>query len=240
MTPAELASVLADAAPAPVDVRLAADPSRADFVCAAALRARVPDRRRFAERLAELLLGCDEVAEVRVAGPGFLDIRVTDAALVRAADSLLDRAPAVAQVGPVGAWAALAREAGPDVALLVRALDPGADPARVDRERVLRRTQDNPVFRVLHAYAHAALIERSPSPPDRGAQTARRPVRVRVAEVAGPACDTRFRTGRRLSGLADAFLALVARADAAPLAAPVRAALGRDLGRLGIEPPHRI
>jgi len=163
---------------------LAADPGvarersgRGEYATAVALRTAgtvgvAP--RELARWLADALAGRPEVAEVKVAGPGFVNLRITAAA----------RAALVAEVLAAGAaygrdaGAAAVEEAVANVVLpdeLVAAV--GVEAARyallrspsrtvVDVDLLRRRTSDNPLFRVQ--YAHARLVSLARNAADLG------------------------------------------------------------------------
>jgi arginyl-tRNA synthetase len=178
--------------------------------------------RELADWLADALGGRPEVADVEVAGPGFVNLRITAAA--RAA--LVAEALAAGEAYGRGAGAAAVQEAAASVVLpdgLVAAVgaeaaryallrSPGRTVGNVDVLR--RRTPDNPLFRVQYAHARLASLARGAADLGMTAGTAlaslTHPCEAELAHRIGEFPDA-VRTGashrvaRHLEALADAF-----------------------------------
>lgn len=255
------------ALPADAGVERPRDPARGEYATSVALRTAgrvgVPPR-ELAGWLADALLRRPEVAGAEVAGPGFLNLRMT-------ADG---RSALVAQVlaGDGELHGAATVEAATD--LLVRAAPAGlvaavgADAARYALVRGTavdsRRTLDNPLFRIQYAHARAAALIRNAAGLgiDVGADVA--PLAdPREAELvwaighfpAVVATGEPGRVARHLEALADASFAVhdscpvlpVGDADVTDLhrarlalAVAARRVLANGLGLLGIGAPERI
>jgi arginyl-tRNA synthetase len=261
-----------DGAALPVDAGVGRprDPAHGEYATAVALRA-APGAgvapRELAGWLADALARRPEVTDARVAGPGFVNLRLTAGG----------RAAVVAEVlagGEVDGTAVAAAAA--DVAVpgdLVAAV--GADVARYavlrapdrtvhDVALLARRVPENPAFRVR--YAHARLLALARNAADLGVATGPDPgLLTRPCEIELVRCVAGFpavvRTGvphrlaRHLEALADAALDVndscpvlpkgdeeVADLHRARLAAVVaaRRVLANGLGLLGVTAPERI
>jgi arginyl-tRNA synthetase len=125
--------------------------------------------RELAGWLADALVAQPEVVDAEVAGPGFLNLRIT----AEARGALVAEVLAAGDAYGRGAGAAAVEEAAKEVALpddLVEAV--GTDAARyallrspsrtaVDLVLLGRRTVDNPVFLVQYAHARLASLARN-------------------------------------------------------------------------------
>ena len=255
------------ALPADPGVERPRNPAHGEYATSVALRTagRVGVApRELAGWLADALVRRPEVAGAEVAGPGFLNLRMTAdgrsalVAEVLAADDDLEGATAVEAAADL-----LVRTAP---AGLVHAV--GADVARyslVSRRPVdVRRTIDNPLFRVQYAHARAASLARN------AAQLG-----IEVTTDLGPLADPLegelvcaighfpavvasgepYRVARHLEALAGAFFDVhdacpvlpVGDADVTDLhrarlalVVAVRRVLANGLGLLGVSAPERI
>ena len=255
------------ALPANAGIERPRNPAHGEYATSVALR--TAGRAGVAARdlagwLADALVRRPEVAGAEVAGPGFLNLRMTAdgrsalVAEVLAADDDLEGATAVEAAADL-----LVRTAP---AGLVHAV--GADVARyslVSRRPVdVRRTIDNPLFRVQYAHARAASLARN------AAQLG-----IEVTTDLGPLADPLegelvcaighfpaavasgepYRVARQLEALAGAFFDVhdacpvlpVGDADATDLhrarlalVVAVRRVLANGLGLLGVSAPERI
>jgi arginyl-tRNA synthetase len=178
----------ADALPASIDLVRPRDPEHGDFSTSVALRSAgrlgvAPAR--LAGWLAEGLRGVAGVAGAEVAGPGFVNVRLTAEArgaqvarVLAAGDGYgaagaeavfaellarLDEQREVRRVrvpGGVLTLSELAAEVGPDAArYAVLRCPPGGRP-RIDPALLTRYSGDNPVFAVQHGHARLCSIAR--------------------------------------------------------------------------------
>jgi arginyl-tRNA synthetase len=172
--------------------------------------------------LADALAGRPEVAEVEVAGPGFLNLRITAAtraalvAEVLTADEAYGRGVGAAAVEEAAARVVLPDELAAAVGVEAARYSLLRSPSRTapDVDLLRRRTPDNPLFRVQ--YAHARLVALARNAADLGVTTG-----TALASLTHP-CEAELmyrigefpdavRTGephrvaRHLEALADAF-----------------------------------
>ena len=245
--------------PADAGIGCPRDPAQGEYATTIALRAAdVPSR-----DLADTLRRRPEVAEVKVAGPGFVNLWLTaagraavvaetvrddpDGARMRAAAERTSvPADLVAAAGRDVARYAVLRGTTPDVALLAR------------------RVPENPAFRVQYAHARLAALARGAADlgvavgPDPGLLTHPHEIELVRCLAAFPAI---VRTGlphrltRHLEALADAVLDVTDSCLVLPrgdeevtdqhrarlaMVAAARRVLGIGLGMLGVSAPERI
>lgn len=216
----------------------------ADWSTSIALRLAGPagrPAREIAGLLGERLRQASGVAGVDVSGPGFLDIRVTDAAAGVLAE-LAARRPA----------RALPDDPARDVRRWAEAT--GDDPARLLVQRA-----GNPLFRVRYAHARSQALLRGGAALGLGPEPAEghrltEPAERRLLAELAEGGKSRTRT-RRLITVADAFLETAAAAPALPvgeekpsavhrarlaLAQAGGAVLAEGLHKLGISAPDHL
>lgn len=259
------------ALPADAGVERPRNPAHGEYATSVALRTagRVGvEPRELAGWLADALVRRPEVGDAAVAGPGFLNLRLSAdgrsalvaevltagdapdgaAAVERAADLLVRTAPAglVAAVGADAARYALVR----------------GRPVNLDE--AVRRTVDNPLFRTQYAHARAVALTRNAAELGIEAGADLRPLTdPREGELvcvighfpAVVATGEPLRVARYLEALADAFFDVhdscpvlpVGDADVTDLhrarltlVVAVRRVLANGLGLLGIGAPERI
>jgi arginyl-tRNA synthetase len=256
------------ALPADTGVERPRDPAHGEYATSVALRTagRVGVApRELAGWLADALVRRPEVADAEVAGPGFLNLRMTVAGRSALVAEVLaagedDRAGAAA-VGEAADRLARTAPAG-----LVEAV--GVDAARyaLVRGRAVdgRRTADNPLFRVRYAHARAAALVRNAAELGIEVGTDLQPLAdPREGELVCAighfpsvvAAGEPHRVARYLEALADAFFDVhdacpvlpVGDADVTDLhrarlalVVAARRVLANGLGLLGLSAPERI
>jgi arginyl-tRNA synthetase len=165
----------------PVTVELPRNPEHGDYASNVALRTAgklgVPPR-EFAGWLAEALTACRDIASVDVAGPGFLNVRLTDAArgaLVRdvlaqgqgygrcagTSAALLERANRCVIERQQATLAGLRKEIGGDAARYAVLRSPVHQVLEIDLDVWSTRTDVNPLFRVQYAHSRLAALLRN-------------------------------------------------------------------------------
>ena len=261
------------ALPADAGVERPRNPGHGEYATSVALRTagRIGvEPRELAGWLAEALIRMPEVAGAEVAGPGFLNLRMTldgRSALV---------AEVLAEGEDYGLDGASLVEAAADLLVvaapegLVEAV--GADAARyalacgrvIDVALLRRRTADNPVFRIRYAHARAASLIRNAADLGIGPGTDLRPLaHPREAELgcaighfpAVVRSGEPHRVARYLEALTGAFFDVhdvcpmlpVGDADVTDLhrarlalVVAARQVLANGLGLLGVSAPDRI
>ncbi|HEY1968256.1 MAG TPA: DALR anticodon-binding domain-containing protein [Pseudonocardia sp.] len=174
----------ADALPASIDLVRPRDPGHGDFSTSVALRSAgrlgvAPAR--LAGWLAEELRGAAGIASAEVAGPGFVNVRLTAAARGALVAEVLTAGEdyGIGPAGPVFAelvaqldgqrvrvpggalgMAELVAEVGPDAARYAVLRCPPGRPPRVDPALLTRYSGDNPVFAVQYGHARLCSIAR--------------------------------------------------------------------------------
>jgi arginyl-tRNA synthetase len=237
------------ALPADPGVGCPRDPAQGEYATSLALRAAgglAVTPRELAGWLAAALVERPEVADARVAGPGFLNLWMTPAG----------RAAVVAEVldphRPVNDNAVPRETAGALRDALVRGVDPAL---------LARRVPENPLFRLQYAHARTVALARNAA--DLGVDARPGPLAApaeialvrALAEVTTARPGEPQRLARHLEALADAVVALpgtcpvlprgdepvtdLHRARLAAVAA-ARRVLATGLGLLDLSAPDRI
>lgn len=159
--------------PAVVTVERPRNPEHGDYSTPVALQTRGVASREFAGWLAEALRGAEGLRSAEVAGPGFVNLRLSAGAQAGIVDDVLAAGTRYGLDGATDRFepeeVAVPTRAGTMVTMpgLVETL--GADAARyallrgcpVDVERWSRRTDGNPLFVVQYAHARLAALGRN-------------------------------------------------------------------------------